>query len=182
MEKDQKEKFLYLLASRFPIMENPAPPPEEENPEKILERMLQIIPTLPDEQKKFFHKQLVDAGLIDKTEPFAQPEHQDDDLRKKEELLNHFINLVTPIDRSLKNLCQQLHRHVNKRACPDIPFGDLEQKLELSKSRNVKSSVKEIEESLGNLSTVICFMLASIPRIPVTYERNHLSKIAHTRT
>lgn len=198
IDTNEKNDFLSELSKRFPDWKDLIKRESENHegsvgdlsdPDFLLSEFIKLVPNITDQEKKLFSERIQNSGLLprgsgqpsipeEKSKRFTKAlEVQELDYGKAFELLAMLVELVKPLDSTVRKICQEINKFTPARNRPPINFGKLGDSMKKYISGKESISTIDVEKSIGDLRVLIAVMLKAIPGIPAKYNSNHLEKI-----
>ncbi|MHC4437466.1 MAG: hypothetical protein ACYS3S_08915 [Planctomycetota bacterium] len=198
---DDRNEFLESLSEKFPagsfitraisaerIVESPIAVDESElkNINFLVQSLLEIAPTLSDDQKDFVVKSLQESGL----RPKARQDNSielDQQLKQKfkvgdkcsisAEKITELNAILIAFVLKLESLVWNTWRQLSPRSAIR-PQGDLTEKIGQFLSNDAEISVNQVDEDLKVLQRLIAAMISAVSRVGSQFAKRHLAKFS----
>ena len=198
---DERNEFLGRLLEKFPAgsfitqaistettVESPPAIDESElkNVDFLVRSLLEIAPTLSDDQKDFVDKSLQEAGLRPKArqensiELDQKPKQKlkvGDDCSISAEKMAELSAILVDFVLKLESLVWNTWRQLSPRSAVR-PQGDLTTKIGQFLSNDAEISVNQVDDDLKVLQRLVAAMTSAVSRVGGQFAKRHLAKIS----
>ncbi len=198
---DERNEFLERLLEKFPAgsfitqaistettVESPPAVDESElkNVKFLVRSLLEIAPTLSDDQKDFVDKSLQEAGLrpkarqdnsIELDQKLKQKFKVGDECSISAEKIAELSAILVDFVLKLESLVWNTWRQLSPRSAVR-PQGALTEKIGQFLSDNTEISVNQVDDDLKVLQRLIAAMTSAVSRVGSQFAKRHLSKFS----
>jgi hypothetical protein len=198
---DERNEFLERLSEKFPAgnfitqvistettAESPPAFDESElkNVEFLVRSLLEIAPTLSDEQKDFVNKNLQDAGLrpkarqdnsIELDRKLKQKFKVGDDCSISAEKIAELNAILVDFALKLESLIWNTWRQLSPRSAVRSQ-GALTEKIEQFLSDDAEVSVNQVDDDLKVLQRLIAAMTSAVSHVGSQFAKRHLARFS----
>ena len=198
---DERNEFLGRLLEKFPAgsfitqaistettVESPPAIDESElkNVDFLVRSLLEIAPTLSDDQKDFVDKSLQEAGLrpkarqensIELDQKLKQKLKVGDDCSISAEKMAELSAILVDFVLKLESLVWNTWRQLSPRSAVR-PQGDLTTKIGQFLSNDAEISVNQVDDDLKVLQRFTAAMTSAVSRVGGQFAKRHLAKFS----
>ena len=159
---------------------------ELENVDFLVRNLLEIAPTLSDDQKDFVDKSLQEAGLrpkarqdnsIELDQKLKQKFKVGDECSISAEKIAELNAILVDFVLKLESLVWNTWRQLSPRSAVR-PQGDLTEKIGQFLSNDAEISVNHVDDDLKVLQRLIAAMTSAVSRVGSQFAKRHLAKFS----